>query len=173
MADRVGEIMTPHPLGVRALTLVRDAEAIAAAHEVHHLPVIDIYGDLTGIVCRCDLREAEESAIVAACASSPVITVSMDIPISVAADLMRQHGVGSLPVISSGGYLLGIVTRRDLRRAGVLGRERGVDACAACGSTHALSRREHPEDVLFCAVCIGGDQRRMGQLDSIDTGGEA
>jgi CBS domain-containing protein len=45
--------------------------------------------------------------------SSPVQTVSRDTPIQAAADLMLQHGIGSVVVVDEVGHLEGILTATD------------------------------------------------------------
>ena len=48
--------------------------------------------------------------------TSPVITVTPDVPIRVAAALMVSHGFTALPVVDGGRRLVGIVTEADLLR---------------------------------------------------------
>lgn len=49
--------------------------------------------------------------------TSPVITVTPDVPIRVAAALMVSHGFTALPVVDGDRRLVGIVTEADLLRA--------------------------------------------------------
>ncbi|HEY7487155.1 MAG TPA: CBS domain-containing protein [Streptosporangiaceae bacterium] len=46
--------------------------------------------------------------------SAPPITVGPDASVAEAARVMHRHGVKRLPVVDEHGYLLGIVSRRDL-----------------------------------------------------------
>lgn len=48
--------------------------------------------------------------------TSPVITVTPDVPIRVAAALMVSHGFTALPVVNGDRWLVGIVTEADLLR---------------------------------------------------------
>jgi CBS domain-containing protein len=154
MSRRACDIMSKPKVVVRPITPVREAEALALHFRVHHLPVIDADGDLVGMVCLCDIRDAPASGLVADCVSSPVVTATIATTLSDAAGMMREHGVGCLPIVSSGGHLIGVVTRRDLREVGIFSRERGVDSCQACGSTHSLEPAEKPGDLVFCADCV-------------------
>ena len=53
----------------------------------------------------------------------------------------------------SAGELVGIITRGDLRRAGVEESLLGAHYCACCGSPHGV--REDPRGVAeFCLDCI-------------------
>jgi CBS domain-containing protein len=151
---RVCEVMTRHPITCSFSALVVEAQSRALADALHHLPVLGPKGELLGLVCLCDLQRAKPTDSVSSCMSSPVLTVSAHTPLPDAAGLMREHGVGCLVVTSSGGHLMGVVTRRDLRDAGVLAREPGLDACAACGSTHGLVGAIEVDDPVFCNDCI-------------------
>lgn len=50
------------------------------------------------------------------CMAHPVRTLDEDAPVDDAIDRMTVHGIGRLPVIRDGA-LVGIVSRRDVRRA--------------------------------------------------------
>ena len=54
------------------------------------------------------------------CMSTPVVTVGPDAPVKAALDLMKTHNYRRLPVVDSHGRLAGIVSERDLLRAGPL-----------------------------------------------------
>ena len=45
------------------------------------------------------------------------LVVDLDVPVRVAADLMRSKGIRHLPVVDADAHVLGIVTDRDLRHA--------------------------------------------------------
>jgi CBS domain-containing protein len=46
--------------------------------------------------------------------TSPAVTIHPDAPVGSAARLLSHHHLRRLPVVDSGGHLLGIVSRRDL-----------------------------------------------------------
>jgi len=56
-------------------------------------------------------------------------------------------------VIGDSGELVGVVTRRDLRRTGFLPNRRGVDRCASCGETHSLEPCTDEWLPVFCRNC--------------------
>jgi CBS domain-containing protein len=123
------------------------------AHDVSGLPVIDGDGTLVGIVTEADLvsREAygpdrrrplglivdylrdrdpawvrKSSATTAADLMTRVVTTaSPDDEVRVTARRMLESGRKRLPVVASDGLLVGIVSRRDVLAAGILGTARG------------------------------------------------
>ena len=59
-----------------------------------------------------------ENAITAAdLMSSPVITVSLDTPVSTASGILFKYGHTGLPVLDEDGKLAGIISRRDIEKA--------------------------------------------------------
>jgi CBS-domain-containing membrane protein len=95
------------------------ADQFAAARGVHHLLVFDRKLALAGLACRCDLaRGIASDDAVAAVMSSDVFAVEPTITLGVAATAMRELRLGCLPVVA-GPLVIGILTRRDLDRAGV------------------------------------------------------
>jgi len=52
--------------------------------------------------------------------TSPVITLSPDTPVPVAADLLCSHGFTAAPVVDADGQLVGIATEADLVRSPVV-----------------------------------------------------
>ena len=158
---RVVDAMTLDPVTCPSGSSVDAALSRAQAHKLHHFPVVGPEGELVGLVCVCNLQRAKPKDLVSSCMSSPVYTIAGHAPLEDAADLMREHGVGCLAVVSPGGHLMGVVTRRDLRQAGVLSRERGLDACAACGSTHGLMSATERDAPVFCGECL---ERRGGEI---------
>lgn len=115
-------------------TQVAAAEGLARRRGVRHLLVISDSA-LVGVACVCDLGDAADDAAVADCMASPVVTIGPDASIDEAAAVMRDRGVGCLPIVVEGA-LCAIVTRADLRRAGLPDGDApiGPRPCACCGS---------------------------------------
>jgi CBS domain-containing protein len=148
-SDRQGEIMkiAKHPVITAALTTsVYDVVQIMAKEGFRRIPIVDPRtGALQGIVTSTDIvdylgggrkfeiiqRElggsffkAINEPVKSIMRSNPP-TVRSDATIKSAIELMKQQGVGGLPVVDSANRVLAIVTERDLLRV-FEGRVRGV-----------------------------------------------
>jgi signal-transduction protein with cAMP-binding, CBS, and nucleotidyltransferase domain len=66
---------------------------------------------------------------------SPVVTVDLDQSLQQAAQVMQEHGIGSVVVVEQGGQVTGILTERDVMHAaarlGDVGQARVVDHMTA------------------------------------------
>lgn len=113
---RVSEIMSTH---VRTVGVADSAELAwdrMQMHRIHHLVVVRD-AEIVGLITDRDLgskhgREVREGRSVRDLMTPSVTTVPVDATIREAANLMRGHGAGSLPVVD-GGKLVGIVTVWD------------------------------------------------------------
>jgi signal-transduction protein with cAMP-binding, CBS, and nucleotidyltransferase domain len=81
--------------------------------------------------------------------SSPPMVVLPSAPIEAAATMVEEAGIGCLPVVA-GARVVGIVTRGDLRRAGVL--DTDATPCTCCGTTHHV-RPDHDTGFYYCTEC--------------------
>lgn len=148
----VGEVMTHMPLTTvgRALS-AGEAAGVAEQRGVRHLFVTN--GEqVVGIVCTCDLI-GRPGLAVEDCMAHTVITVDAACSLPDAAGVMAREHIGCLAVFDDDA-LAGVITRGDLRRAGVAESDLGATRCASCGSTHGV--RPHPRmpDVEFCLSCL-------------------
>jgi acetoin utilization protein AcuB len=133
------------------------ADEVARSHDVRHLLVVD-EGAVIGVLCRCDLFPrpgADET--VADRMSREVFAVPPGATLADAVAAMSGLGIGCLPVVA-GGLLVGVLTRGDLRRAGVPEALLGARRCGACGSLHGV--RSHPRlgETDFCLDCLERDE---------------
>jgi CBS-domain-containing membrane protein len=119
---------------------------------VHHA-LVATEGDLHGVVCRCDLERVPAKTHVGHCMKKDYVFVDEETTAREAAEMMQRWGIGFLPVIGGTGELVGVVTRRDLRRTGYLPNRRGVDRCASCGETHSLAPCTDDWVPVFCRNC--------------------
>jgi len=125
----VGERMTRNPVTITEDTSIDDALHLMRERKVRRLPILDKAGHLVGIVSDKDLLHAAPSPAstlsvyemhyllakltVKKVMSSPVITVSPDMPLEDAARIMADNKIGGLPVLD-GGKLVGIITETDI-----------------------------------------------------------
>jgi CBS domain-containing protein len=115
--ESVTSFMRTRPPATTVDTRCPAADEFAAARGVHHLLVFDRRLELAGVVCRCDFARGGDRAVGAAM-SPEVFAVEASTSLGVAAAAMRELHIGCLPVVR-GPLVLGILTRRDLDRAGV------------------------------------------------------
>lgn len=156
----VVDIMTAGPVLIGPETNAASAEHLSSIRGVHHLLVVDGY-KLVGVVCPCDLYTASAWARVSDFMHSRPFTIDDQETATEAWKIMRESGVGCLPVVDWTGALRGVVTRRDLTKAGVVSVS-SLQHCTACGSTHGLRGRTE-DGVLFCVRCL--DQCRQPRSD--------
>ena len=113
----VSEAMTTVVPEVGPDLTVEDALRLAEETGAHHQLVMD-EGTLVGILCRCDLEEAELGSFVSDCMSVPVMTIRPDQSLAAAVATMADFEVGCLPVMA-GGLILGLISEGELDRAGM------------------------------------------------------
>lgn len=146
----VASLMTHFPVMIGTDVVAHVAMRLAAAHRVHHLLVVEA-GRLRGRICVCELEAARPGALVSELMRGPGVSVPPELGVAEAARTFQAAAQGCLPVVDGRGVLVGVLTGRDLRRAGALVLEAGVDTCSTCGATHGLvSSPGHP---AFCADC--------------------
>jgi len=130
----IHEVMTLRPITVTPHTTIGDLMAAFDRHDFNAFPVVDNGGVLVGIVTKLDvlraLRPAPDLDLrgLPSIAAAPiegimrrgVVAVEPDDPVVVAADLMVETRLRSLPVVQrprgSTRVLVGIVSQGDLLR---------------------------------------------------------
>lgn len=129
----VHEVMTHVPITVPAASSIGDVLELFARHDFNALPVRDAVGELCGIVTKLDLLRLFRPDPALRIADSPtlahahvadimrrgIVSVEPDDPLVVAADLMVETRLHSLPVVrrtATGRELVGIVSQGDLLR---------------------------------------------------------
>ena len=116
-SESVTSWMRTRPPATTVDTRCPAADEFAAARGVHHLLVFDRLLELAGVICRCDLAHGAGRPV-GTVMTTDVFAIEPSTSLGVAAAAMRDLHVGCLPVVR-GPLLLGILTRRDLDRAGV------------------------------------------------------
>lgn len=159
----VREIMTRDPITIGPDGLVATAIGLMVERKIRHLPVVDEYGSVVGIITDRDLRSAavasafveylpgavrrrldgigatiEKFRVKYAMTCGP-LTTRPDAPVNEAAALMLDKHVGSLPVLENG-KLVGIMTDRDAVRALAVYRPGAAPAPARRGQAAARER---------------------------------
>jgi CBS domain-containing protein len=105
------------------------AEDVMALDRIRHMPVVDEYGAVVGVLSERDLfprafgaalgygevthRKLLHSLRVRDVMTTPAVTASLGTTIGEAGRLMLERKIGCLPVVY-GGHLVGIVTQTDL-----------------------------------------------------------
>lgn len=125
---RVEQFMSRDLFSVRPEDIVDFAAAVMEWEHIRHVPVEDDDGRLVGLVTHRDLlrmvarRDAEDAQVpIAQIMQRDVLTIPPDALTLEAIRLMRERGVGCLPVVREDGHLEGMVTEQDLLRiAGLL-----------------------------------------------------
>jgi acetoin utilization protein AcuB len=118
----VAEAMTARPVTVTGRETVAAAAALMRERRIRHLPVMED-GRIAGILAHGDVelpagidgRIAEDllGRPVAEVMTRDVVVIGAEEPVEVAARLMHDHRIGSLPVLD-GDRLAGIITASDL-----------------------------------------------------------
>jgi CBS domain-containing protein len=136
MGTTVRDVMTTRVIAVKRSAEFKQIAAVLRQYRVSACPVIDDGGRVIGVVSEADLlykaadcelpaglirlrwKLGEESKITAVTArelmTSPAVTIQADVPVQVAARVMRDRRLKRLPVVGTGGELVGIVTRTDV-----------------------------------------------------------
>jgi len=125
----VANRMTKNPVTVSPDTKVDEAAALMKKHHFRRLPVV-ADGKLVGFLSDKDIIKAAPSPAttlakyeinsllakmrIADIMAKEVISVQVDATIEEAALLMCNHKIGGLPVISSVGTVVGVITETDI-----------------------------------------------------------
>jgi CBS-domain-containing membrane protein len=145
-------VMSKYLVRLAGRTTAEDAIERLEREAVHHA-LVTRDGDMEGVVCLCDLERVRARTRVAECMKKDYVFVDEETTAREAAEMMQRWGIGFLPVIGDSGEIMGVVTRRDLRRTGFLPNRRGVDRCASCGETHSLPPCTDRWIPVFCRKC--------------------
>lgn len=118
-STEIGHIMSTQLLTVNEDDLAAMATRIMEWKNIHHLPVEDNEGKLTGLLTSRHMKrfrqnEKHESDFrVKDIMAENVLTASPETPISKAISIMKKHEFGCLPVVIEQ-HLIGIITIKDL-----------------------------------------------------------
>ena len=134
MNATVKDVMTTEVVAVRRDTTFKEMAATLRRYRVSALPVVDDAGRVLGVVSEADLLAKEaladpglvaelvhrkdvrkaEGLTAGDLMTRPPVTAAPDDPVEQAARMMHFMRVKRLPVVNSGGQLVGIVSRADV-----------------------------------------------------------
>ena len=134
MNATVKDVMTTEVVAVRRDTTFKEMAAALRQYRVSALPVVDDAGRVIGVVSEADMLAKEaladpglvaelvhhkdvrkaEGLTAGDLMTRQVVTAAPDDPIEQAARMMHFLQVKRLPVVNSGGQLVGIVSRADV-----------------------------------------------------------
>ena len=134
MNATVKDVMTAEVVAVKRETTFKEMAAVLRRYRVSALPVVDDAGRVLGVVSEADLLAKEaladpgpvaelvhrkdlrkaEGLTAGDLMTSPPVTATPDDPVEQAARMMHFMRVKRLPVVNSGGQLVGIVSRSDV-----------------------------------------------------------
>ncbi len=124
----VRERMSQPPVTIEDGAYVAAAAALMRSLQIRHLPVVDVRGQLVGMLSDRDLPSvagasaagsAEDARLrltVAVVMTRPPVTIGPDADLRTAASVMQERRIGALPVLE-GDRLVGIITECDVLRA--------------------------------------------------------
>lgn len=130
---KVTEIMSRSVITVTPATPIKEAARLLVEHGVSALPVLDVRGELVGIVSEADLIKVEArpdprsqaTPMAPSAGTAPrrvsdvmtreVISVRAATEVSQAVRMMLDAGIKRVPVLD-GRRVIGVVSRRDLMR---------------------------------------------------------
>jgi CBS domain-containing protein len=134
MNATVKDVMTTEVMAVRRDATFKEMAATLRRYRVSAFPVVDEHERVIGVVSEADLLPKEaladpgvitevlhhkdvrkaEGLTAGDLMTHPAVTASPDDPVGHAARLMHSLRIKRLPVVNSGGQLIGIVSRADV-----------------------------------------------------------
>lgn len=128
----LGDVMTRQPHNLCPLDPVERADQLCKDYNIHHLPVVDIYGKVVGILSQSDIlkisyglslfknqdperfnRTLFSSVLVRDVMTKDVTVLHSDDKVSDALEIFRQNKFHAIPIVEQE-LLVGIITPLDL-----------------------------------------------------------
>ncbi len=161
--ESAGGIMTPAVVKVRDdLTVAQTLEFLrenVRAEEIFYIYAVDGSGRLTGTVSTRKLITAGSETFIRDLMEKELISVPADMDQEDVARLFSRHSLLTIPVVDSGGRLLGQITVDDVMD--VLEDEATEDAFKLAGTDDAELRSESAVRIarirlVWLLICLGG-----------------
>lgn len=136
------------PFSLRPQNSVQDALELMARYRISGVPITDEENLLLGIITNRDIRfESEKNkAIDDVMTKENLITAQPGISMKDAEAILRKHKIEKLPLIDEGGFLMGLITIKDIEKI-ILYPQRATDekarllAGAAVGVSNDMIER--------------------------------
>ena len=118
----VRDLMSRPAITIRSNQDYKAALALMQEKSLHHLPVVNSNGELSGMAAERDLLIAATQYLQSPVEIGDVMhrgvtAVTPDATAAKAARLMLSQRIGSLPVVNAAGEVIGIVTETDVLKA--------------------------------------------------------
>lgn len=129
---QASDLMTARPTTIRPEATIRQAVALLQDLDVRHLPVVDVEGQLVGMLSDRDLRaltipfisagESQGTLVtalgspVSSVMTSDVLSVEPETDVDEIVELMLENRIGAVPVVDRDSGLVGIVSYMDVLR---------------------------------------------------------
>ena len=118
----VRDLMSMPVITIRSNLDYKTALALMQENSLHHLPVVEPDGEISGMAAERDLliaaaRFLQSPVEVGDVMHRGVVAVTPDTTAARAARLLVGRRIGSLPVVDGAGQVIGIVTETDFLRA--------------------------------------------------------
>ncbi len=108
-----------HPITLRPHNSVHEAEELMARYRVSGVPITDEQGRLVGILTNRDLRFLEDYNVPIdhVMTRENLVTIPPGTTLERAKELLHQHRIEKLPIVSDDGKLKGLITIKDIAKA--------------------------------------------------------
>lgn len=122
----IGELMTPDPITLTPEDAVLDCLGVFEENRIHHIPVVDLEGEIVGMVSSKDFENfVNISRVMAAhdrpvtvgdIMTSPIFSYFSTVTAKKAAGAMVDNNIHAIVVVDEDEKLAGILTATDLLR---------------------------------------------------------
>jgi IMP dehydrogenase len=111
--------MVTNPITCSPNDTLAHVDALCARYRISGLPVVDADGMLVGIVTNRDMRFANDPTrpVREIMTPMPLVTAPVGVSRDHALQLLRQHKVEKLPIVTDTGRLVGLITVKDFAKS--------------------------------------------------------
>ncbi|AEF96289.1 homocysteine biosynthesis protein [Methanotorris igneus] len=114
----VGEILSKPPIVAPIGITIEEASRILIKNNINHLPIVDEFGRLVGIITSWDIARAiaQNKKSIEEIMTRNVITTTVNEPVDVVARKMDKYNISGVPVVDKENKVVGMVTSEDLSK---------------------------------------------------------